>query len=53
MVVEGEQIQSASEKFPTPVNHFFTMASMVDVSFGGSGGKGGIVGLGEGSVKSF
>jgi hypothetical protein len=51
IIVEGEQIQSASEKFPTPVNHFFSMASMVDVSFGGSGGKGGIIGLGEGSVK--
>jgi hypothetical protein len=53
MIVEGEQIQSASEKFPTPVNHFFFMAPMIDVSFGGSGGKGGTVGLAEGSVKRF
>jgi hypothetical protein len=51
MIVEGERIQSASETFPTPDNHFFSMASMIDVSFGGSGGKGGTVGLGEGSVK--
>jgi hypothetical protein len=53
MIIEGEQIQSASEKFPTLVNHFFSMASMIDVSFGGSGGNGGTVGLGEGSVKRF
>jgi hypothetical protein len=53
MIVEGEQIQSASEKCSTSVNHFFSMASMIDVSVGGSGGKGGIVGLGEGSVKGF
>jgi hypothetical protein len=53
MIIEGEQIQSASEKFPTPVDHFFSMASMIDVSFGGSGGKGGTVGLGEGSIKRF
>ena len=52
-IVEGEQIQSASEKFPTPVDHFFSIGSMIDVSFGGSGGKGGTVGLGEGSVKGF
>jgi hypothetical protein len=36
MIVEGEQIQSASEKFPTPVSHFFPMAPAIDVSFGGS-----------------
>jgi hypothetical protein len=41
MVVEGEQIESASENFPTPVNHFFSMASMIDVSLGVSRGKGG------------
>jgi hypothetical protein len=29
MIVEGEQIQSASEKFPTPVEHFFSMDSMI------------------------
>jgi hypothetical protein len=51
MIVEGEQIQSASEKFPTPVDHFFSMASVIDVSFGGSGVQGGTVGLGKGSVK--
>jgi hypothetical protein len=49
----GERIQGASEMFPTPINHFISMASMIDVSFGGSGGKGGIMGLGEGSVKRF
>jgi hypothetical protein len=53
MIVEGEQIQRASKKFPTPVDHFFSMASMINVSFGGSGGKGGTVGLGEDSVKIF
>jgi hypothetical protein len=53
MIVEGEQIQRASEKFPTPVDHFFSMASMINVSFGGPGGKGGTIGLGEGSVKRF
>jgi hypothetical protein len=53
IIIEVEQIQRASEKFTTLVNHFFSMASMIDVLFGGSGGKGGIVGLGEGSVKRF
>jgi hypothetical protein len=53
MNVEREQIQSASEKIPTLVNHFFSMTYMIDVSFGGSGGKGGTVDLGEGSVKRF
>jgi hypothetical protein len=53
MIVEGKRIQSASETFSTPVNHFFSMASMIDVSFRGSGGKGGTVGLGEGSVNRF
>jgi hypothetical protein len=53
MIVEGEQIQSASEKFPTPVTHFFSIASMTDVTFGGLGGKGGTVDLGEGSVNRF
>jgi hypothetical protein len=52
-IVEGEQIQSASENCSTPVDHFFSMASMINVSFGGSGGRGGTVGLGEGSVKRF
>jgi hypothetical protein len=46
MIVEGEQIQSASKNFPTLVNHFFSMAFMIDVSFGGSGGKGGTIALG-------
>jgi hypothetical protein len=53
MTAEGKQIQSDSEKFPIPVDHFFSMASMIDVSFGGLGGKGGTVGLGGGSVKRF
>jgi hypothetical protein len=53
MIIEGKRIQSASETFSTPVNHFFSMASMIDVSFRGSGGKGGTVGLGEGSVNRF
>jgi hypothetical protein len=52
-IIEGEQIQSASEKCSTPVDHFFSMASMIDVSVGGSGGNGGTVGLGEDSVKRF
>jgi hypothetical protein len=52
MIVEGEQIKSASEKFSNLVN-YFSMASMIDVSVGGSGGKGGNVGLGEESVKRF
>jgi hypothetical protein len=30
-IVEGEQIQSASKKCSTPVDHFFSMASMIDV----------------------
>jgi hypothetical protein len=47
-IVEGELIQSTSEKCPTLVDHFF---SMIDVLFEGSGSKGGTVGLGEGSVK--
>jgi hypothetical protein len=53
MIVEGELIKSASEKCSTLVDHFFYMASMIDVSFGGSGGKRGTIGLGEGSVKGF
>jgi hypothetical protein len=53
MIVEGERIQSASEMFPTLVNHFFSMASMIHVSFGGLGGNGGTVGLGDVSVKRF
>jgi hypothetical protein len=52
-IIEGELIQSASEKCSNLVDHFFSMASMIDVSFGGLGGKGGTVGLGEGSVKRF
>jgi hypothetical protein len=52
-IVDGEQIQSTSEKCFTPVDHFFSMASMIDVSVGGSGGKGGIVCLGEDFVKRF
>jgi hypothetical protein len=35
IIIEGEQIQRASEKFTTPVDHFFSMASIIDVSFGG------------------
>jgi uncharacterized membrane protein len=54
MFIEGEQIQHALEKFPTQVDHFFSMDSMTtNVSFGGSGGKGGTVGLGGGSVERF
>jgi hypothetical protein len=41
-IVEGEQIQSASKKCPTPVDHFFSMASMIKVLDGGSGGKVGL-----------
>jgi hypothetical protein len=52
-IVEGEQIQSASDKCSTLVDHFFSMASMIDVSIGRSGGKGGIIGLGEDSIKRF
>jgi hypothetical protein len=52
-IVEGEQIQSASEKCSTPVDHFFSMASMIDVSVGGSGGNGGTVGLGKDYVTRF
>jgi hypothetical protein len=52
-IVEGEQIQSSSEKCSTPGDHFFSMASVIDVSVGGSGGKGGTVVLGEDSVKRF
>jgi hypothetical protein len=52
-IVEGEQIQSSSEKCSTPVDPFFSMASMIDVSVGGSRGKGGTVGLGEDSVKKI
>jgi hypothetical protein len=51
MIIEGELIQSALEKCPTPVNHFFSIASMIDVS--GLEGEGGTVGLGEGFVKRF
>jgi hypothetical protein len=50
-IMEGEQIQSASEKCSTPVDHFFSIASMIDVSVGGSGGKGETIGLGEDYVK--
>jgi hypothetical protein len=52
-IIEGEQIESASKKYSTPVDHFFSVASMIDVPVGGSGGKGGTVGLGEDSVKRF
>jgi hypothetical protein len=52
-ILEGEQIQSASDKCSTPVDHFFSMASMIDFSVGGSGGKGGTVGIGEDSFKRF
>jgi hypothetical protein len=52
-IVEREQIQSVSGKCSTPVDHFYSMTSMIDVSIGGSGGKRGIVGLGEDSVKRF
>jgi hypothetical protein len=67
-IVEGEQIQSASEKCSTLVDHFFSTASMIDVFVGGSrgkggtvclgivggsGGKGGTVRLGKDSVKRF
>jgi hypothetical protein len=50
-IIEGEQIQSASEKCSTLVDHFFSMASMIDVSVGGPGGRGGTVGLGKDSIK--
>jgi hypothetical protein len=40
-IVEGEQIKSASEKCSTPVNHYFSKASMIDGLVAGSGGKGG------------
>jgi hypothetical protein len=52
-IVKGEQIQSASEKCSSLVDHSFSMASMIYVLVGGSGGKGGTVGLGEDSVKKF
>jgi hypothetical protein len=53
MIVEGERIQRASEMFPTLVNHFSSMASMIGVSFGGLEGNEGTVGLGDVSVKRF
>jgi hypothetical protein len=35
-IIEGEQIQSASEKCSTLVDHFISIASMIDVLVGGS-----------------
>jgi hypothetical protein len=52
-IVEGEQIQCALDMCPTPVDHFFSMASMIEVLVGGLGGKGGTVGLGEVLPKDF
>jgi hypothetical protein len=38
-IIEGELIQSVLEKCSTLVDNFFSMAPMIDVSVGGSGGK--------------
>ena len=51
VIVEGELIQTASEKHFTPSDHSSLMASSRGASLRGSGEKGGNVGLREGSVK--
>jgi hypothetical protein len=53
MIVEGELIQIASKKHLTPSDHSFFMDSLRIALLGGSGGKGGTVGLKEGSIKGF
>jgi hypothetical protein len=53
MIVDGELIQIASEKRLTPSDYSSSMASSRIATLGGSGGKGGTVGLREGSVKGF
>jgi hypothetical protein len=49
---EGKLFQIASEKCATPSDNS-SMASSTDASLGGSRGKGGTIGLGEGSVEGF
>jgi hypothetical protein len=53
MIIEGELIQIKSDKRLTPSDHSFFMASLRISLLGGSGGKGGTVGLKEGSIKGF
>jgi hypothetical protein len=53
MIVEGELIQITSGKQLTPSDHSAFMDSLKISLLGGSGGKGGTVGLREGSVKGF
>ena len=51
MIIEGELIQTSSEKCLTPSDHPFLMASSRSGLFRRSRGEGSTIGLGEDSVE--